>query len=163
MTRAGRRALVLGLAAGWLAPLAGVGALSAVLLAAVSPPFGGLTGIGRGAVIGPVSALGAALSAWIVAGPALALGSLLFRRLGPGGPEGLPGWRATAAAAVCAWAGLALGASALAVGGAAHGRFLGELEFWAGLFGVVCAAGALWLHAAVRVMLRLGDGEGRRA
>jgi len=141
------RALLIGLAA----PTVAAGAVSALLLAATSPPLVALTGLGRWHVFPAFSAAGLALSLWLVAGPTTAALYAAGRALTPGRA---PGWGLAAGAAALAGGGLAAITAAHLAGGPGAPGFRAELWDWSGIWGLSATGAAVWLHLSVRAALR---------
>lgn len=157
-----RRAVRRGLAVALVAPAAAAGAGTAVLLAAVTPPFGALTGLDRWTVFPWIAGLSLVLSLWLCAGPPTAAAWLAAGRRWAAGPCGLPDWRAGAAAAAVSALLLGPGAALTVTRGALGPALWQELEYWGPIFAVACAAAAVWCHLCVRVMLRLDGGAAER-
>ncbi len=138
-----------GLAFAVLFPVVPLGGLAAAAYALAHPPLAGVTGIGRWEVHTLFSALGAALSLWVVLGPALALAMTLAR---------LAGLRASLLCGLASWAVVFPGLSVLG-GGLANGGLSGpgiatEVFGWAMVLLVPATLGAVWTGACVAVARR---------
>ncbi|MDF2231456.1 hypothetical protein P2H44_02710 [Albimonas sp. CAU 1670] len=131
-------------------PFAPLGMLAGALYAVANPPLMGLTGIGRWDVHLAFSAMGTAVSLWVVLGPTLAAASLLAR---------LAGLRSALAVGPTAWLVVFVGLSLYAGGGAAGGLgapgAASEVVNWAMILVVPSLLGAAWTVACVAFAQRL--------
>ena len=133
-----------------LFPFAPLGGLAAMVYAPAQPPLAGLTGVGRWDVHLAFSALGAALSLWVVLGPALARALAAAR---------LAGLRSSLLGGLAIWIasfpGLSLIAGAAANGGLAWPGIGSEVVGWALVLFVPVTLGAIWTATCVAVSRRL--------
>ena len=142
---------------GALLPPLGFGAAAAMLLAAVQPPLGALTGLGRWDVFAPFAAAGVALNLWLAALiPSLPICLVALR-------AGRFGWGGAALCAVAATVALTAAAALVASGGRSLDAFLSEVLGWWKLFGGACvlAVGAMRLGAGIAAARR-ADGQAAR-
>lgn len=132
-----------------LFPFAPLGAAAAVAYSLAHPPLSWMTGVGRWEVHTIFSALGAALSLWVVLGPTLALGLTLARGAG---------LRSAASGAISVglvvFAGLSLLAGSMANGGLASPGLVEETLGWTSVLALPSALGAVWTAACVAAAQR---------
>ncbi len=144
---ASRRARRLGLLFGLAMPAVALGAVAAMLLAAVQPPMVWLTGLGRWQVQPFFHLAGILLMAWVVLAPGV---GLLMDMLSPR----LPGWRAPAVAAATVAGAAGVLITWIGFGGVDGPDVSGELWFWSSRALAASASAALCMHLCANAFER---------